>query len=161
LILIPLNNMKAFNKILVLENDETRLPVRLSSFLSKNQSSLKEIWYNFNHTIDMKRLVEECKHSMFVCEPSFVGYDNEINSYVLLFLNLKELNADMHICLIFDDFVEYLLDFIYSEGNKSKIEAKEEMVKEVLDYHSIFTINHRTFHKERITWDSLIKKTFN
>lgn len=155
--------MKQFEKILVLENDWKEVPRQVTKYIERSLNTPHEIWFNFNYDLignyeaGIKRLVEESNKSYFVSAPSFVGSDNQFEKYLFIFYKLKELDASIHIDLLFfDGFISYLMDFLSDGYNYSKKQQNHAILKEILDFHTITEVHVRTFERTHITWDLLM-----
>jgi len=164
--------MKAFNNILVLEND-LEVPSYINHILELVNVP-KDYWYNFiwlfYHSRDenMKRLGSIPEDTLLFAAPSFVGAENQFSSYLNLFLQLAEAGKKLDIAVVYyDGFFMYLLKFLYKEHSKLKNENNHRMLKEVLDAHNIYEIDFKNLdfdeleekglssQSKRITYEAL------
>lgn len=137
--------MKAFDHVLVLENDEKEIPSSLQRVLSKQHKDTRiEYWFGFNISLSndplyvFDKLKEEATSAFIVTQPSFVGYDNEFQKYVYLFLKLIDKEIKLDIAILFNnEFKQLLIEFINQNVNASKLEVLRDQIKSILEYHSI------------------------
>ena len=155
---------KTFNKILVVENDNKEVPFILNKILNKvNLPNEIEYWFNFNYSFyhnseeNFKKLAKLDENVLIVSNPSFVGADNLLERYINLFLKLKELNIKLNFAILYpDNFYLYLLKFLSSEQNYTKKENNHRMIKEILDYHTIYEVPYSDLNEELISQSSII-----
>ena len=162
----------AYDKILVLENDNKEVPYLLKKIL-KNIVLPIDYWYNFNYSFyhnseeNFKRLTKLSEKTLIVSNPSFVGADNLLSRYISLFMKLKELNIRLSFAIIYpDNFYMYLLKFLTDEYNYNKKQNNHRMIKEILEFHNIYEIPYGDLDEDlisqskHITYESLMENYF-
>jgi hypothetical protein len=141
--------MKKYNKILVLENDSKNVPGHLRNVLDRETVDI-EYWYDFHMSFHwdkqkaFDRLMNLDSDTLLVCAPSFAGPDNSFDSYLMIFLKLKDAGKHVDIAVIYPDcFQTYLLQFLSNSYNNALSRKNNlEMLKEVLDFHSLHEITY-------------------
>lgn len=160
--------MKAFNKIVVFENDDhelSYLATKAIQAVNKNNAEV-EPWFNFHISFTwdkekafgrLKQISSEDK-TIVITNPSFAGPDNAFTNYLLLFLKLKEMNIKLDVGIIFyDGFITFLLEFLNDETNGAKKANNHRILKEVLDFHNIYEIEDDSFNVIHLTYDYLMQ----
>lgn len=131
-------------KILVLENDHKEIPSWLSSALGKR---VYDVWYDFSMSFhwdregSFERLKNLDKDVLLVTTPSFAGQDNQFSGYLLLFSKLKDMGISVNLAIMYtESFYVYLLKFLSDEQGALKKENNHRLLKEVLDFHTVYEI---------------------
>lgn len=158
--------MKNYNKILVFENDSNELSY-LANQVLREETVPVENWFDFNSSFyhnkeeNFKRLAAIDKDTLIVSNPSFVGAENQFTGYLYLFLKLKDLNIKLDIAIVYhESFLVYLLKFLSEESNYLKKESNHKLLREVLDFHTVYEIDNKTYNiKEsfQLTYERLMK----
>lgn len=157
--------MKKYDKILVLENDSTRVPGHLDYVLQHETVDL-EYWYDFsmsfywNKDDAFKRIMDVPDTTLLVCAPSFVGADNTLEGHMLLFQKLIQFGKKLNIAIIYPDNFYMMLLCYMSDNNVSHLKKQNNIdtIREVLTMHNVYEIPY-TCSSDRISNSTHI--TFN
>ncbi len=161
-------------KFLILENDTPHqgLPDMLTDCLEMISDVPYDVWYFFNVDVQnhpkesLARFAAVESDTLILSYPSFVGYGNSFEGKLRLFKTLKDKGIRLNLAIMkYPDFYWYLVKWVNDENYNPKKKKEEiEILKEVLDFHSIgyfryddVVIREIPFFEaiKSITWESL------
>lgn len=153
------------------------LPDVLESVIADNKDLNPEVWHWFGEFMrqypekGFKRFARLTKGTLCFANPSFVGLGNSFWGKVILMQKLMQQNIKIRIAITYyPDFYWYLVKWVnefgpYAGAHKEKA-AQVAILKEVLGYHEVYSVDHKKAYMgdkkvtdllEPITWELLEK----
>ena len=172
--------MKSFDKLVVLENDieHQGLPDSMQDILDENKHTEHQIWWWFGEDVrqnpekSMMQFNALAANSLFITQPSFVGYGNSFEGKLFLFKKLMEVGIKISIGIAYyPNFYWFLINWLGDIQSRPKVDRQRlfEDLKACVNYHDIYyadSVELKTTDKRlldcflKLTWDDLMVNYF-